>query len=173
MDRLFRKLCNALMLLGGASVVLMMLNVTADVALKVFWNSPIQGTIEISSFYYMIAIVMLPLALVEYDDQQIVVDMVFNSLPAALQRGCIVLSCLAATVALSAIAWRTGQDAVRAFNVGEVVMGSREVVVWPSRCLLPIGFGLAAIAAFLRMSMAIRGYPVTRDTLHANTGEGA
>jgi hypothetical protein len=67
MDAAFRKLTHALMLIGGMGIVLMMAHVTLDVVLKNLFNAPIQGTIEISSYYYMVAVVMLPMAMVEYE----------------------------------------------------------------------------------------------------------
>lgn len=162
MDRAFRKLTHGLMLVGGFGIVLMMLNITLDVVLKLIWNAPIQGTVEISSYYYMVAIVMLPMAMVEYDDEQISVDLLFNYFPAWLKRTALLITFIATAGMLSIMTWRTGQDAIRAFSVGEVVMGSREVIVWPARCMLPLGFGLAAVAAVMRAIMLLRGRPVTK-----------
>ncbi|WP_099827522.1 TRAP transporter small permease subunit [Oceaniglobus indicus] len=162
MDRAFRKLTQGLMLVGGLGIILMMLNITLDVVLKIFWNAPIQGTVEISSYYYMVAIVMLPMALVEYDDEQISVDLLFNHFPDWLKRASLMLTFIATAGMLAIMTWRTGLDAVRAFKVGEVVMGSREIIVWPARCMLPLGFGLAAVAAVLRAIMLLRGRPVTK-----------
>ncbi|WP_281978902.1 TRAP transporter small permease [Pseudorhizobium flavum] len=162
MDRAFRKLTQGLMLVGGLGVILMMLNITLDVVLKVFWNAPIQGTVEISSYYYMVAIVLLPMALVEYDDEQISVDLLFNHFPGWLKRVSLMITFVATAGMLSIMTWRTGLDAVSAFNVGEVVMGSREIIVWPARCMLPLGFGLAAVAAVMRAVMLLRGHPVTK-----------
>lgn len=162
MDRAFRKLTQGLMLVGGLGIILMMVNITLDVILKVFWNAPIQGTVEISSYYYMVAIVLLPMALVEYDDEQISVDLVFNHFPGWLKRVSLMITFIATAGMLSIMTWRTGLDAMRAFTVGEVVMGGREIIVWPARCMLPLGFGLAAIAAVLRAVMLLRGQPVTK-----------
>ena len=162
MDRAFRTLTRGLMLIGGLGIILMMLHITLDVVLKVVWNAPIQGTVEISSYYYMVAIVMLPMALVEYDDEQISVDLLFNHFPGWLKTVSLLLTFLATAAMLSVMTWRTGLDARRAFQVGEVVMGSREIIVWPARCMLPLGFGLAAVAAVLRAVMLLRGRPVTK-----------
>lgn len=162
MDRAFRKLTHGLMLVGGFGIVLMMLNITLDVVLKLIWNAPIQGTVEISSYYYMVAIVMLPMAMVEYDDEQISVDLLFNYFPNWLKRTALLVTFLATAGMLSIMTWRTGQDAIRAFSVGEAVMGSREIIVWPARCMLPLGFGLAAVAAVMRAIMLLRGRPVTK-----------
>lgn len=162
MDRAFRTLTHGLMLVGGLGIILMMAHITLDVVLKVIWNTPIQGTVEISSYYYMVAIVMLPMAMVEYDDEQISVDLLFNHFPVWLKHTCLFITFVATAGMLSVMTWRTGLDAIRALNVGEVVMGSREIIVWPARCMLPLGFGLATIAAVLRAIMLLRGQPVTK-----------
>jgi TRAP-type C4-dicarboxylate transport system permease small subunit len=162
MDRAFRKLTYGLMLVGGVSIIFMMANITLDVVLKVFWNAPIQGTVEISSYYYMVAIVMLPMAMVEYDDEQISVDLLFNHFPDWLKKICLLITFGSTAAMLSIMTWRTGLDAARAFKVGEVVMGSREIIVWPARCMLPLGFGLAALAAVLRAAMLLRGHRVIK-----------
>ncbi|MFN4129029.1 MAG: TRAP transporter small permease subunit [Paracoccaceae bacterium] len=162
MDRAFNKLTHGLLLVGGLGIILMMLNITLDVILKVFWNAPIQGTVEISSYYYMVAIVMLPMAMVEYNDEQISVDLLFNHFPGVLKQASLMITFIATAGMLSIMAWRTGLDAVRAFNVGEVVMGSRQIIVWPARCMLPLGFGLAAVAAVMRAIMLLRGRAVTK-----------
>ena len=47
-------------------------------------------------------------------------------------------------------------------------MGGREVIVWPSRMVLPLGFGLASLAAFLRAILVLRGQPVTQSQLDGN-----
>ncbi|MGP9820398.1 TRAP transporter small permease subunit [Salinarimonas sp. NSM] len=155
--RAFDGLLRALTLIGGAALVLMMLHVTLDVVLKNLLGQPIQGTIEISSYYYMVAIVMLPLAFVERNDEQISVDLVFNRLPIALRKVALALACLVTASVLSVMTYRTGLDAMRAFRVGEVVMGAREVVVWPARLMLPVGFGLATLATLLRIVLLVRG----------------
>lgn len=122
---LFNKICSFLMFIGGLGVIALMLNIVADVVAKLVWNAPIQGTVEMSSYYYMVALVMLPMAYVEMQDQQISVDLLFNHFPIWLQKVALTFSCLAAAAILAVIAWRTGLDAMRALRVGEVVMGGR------------------------------------------------
>ncbi|QFS84018.1 Tripartite ATP-independent periplasmic transporter, DctQ component [Roseivivax sp. THAF40] len=161
---LFQRITAALMLLGGVGVVLMMLTIVADVVSKLLWNTPIQGTVEISSYYYMIALVMLPMAFVEMQDEQISVDLLFDRFPDLIQRVLLVVTGCGAAAILSVMAWRTGLDALRAIRVGEVVMGSREVIVWPARMVLPLGFGLAAIASLLRALLVLGGRTTARDT---------
>lgn len=157
LERVFQKTSRMLMYLGGAGLILMMLNVTLDVFLKAVFNFPIQGTVEISSYYYMVAVVLLPLAFVEYEDSNINVDLIYNLLPALAQTICRFVAYALTVAVLSAVAWRTGIDAVRSFQIGEVVMGSREVIVWPARCILPFSFALAAFASLLKAVQLFRG----------------
>ncbi len=162
MEAAFRRLTQVLMFSGGIGLLLMMLHITLDVFLKAVFNSPIQGTVEISSYYYMVAVVMLPMAFVELEDSQISVDLLFNHFPARIRSVCLLLAFIGTAGVLAVMAWRTGQDAIRAFRVGEVVMGSREIVVWPARCMLPLGFSLAAVTAAMRAIMLLQGKPVTQ-----------
>lgn len=59
-------------LVGG---ILMMLHVTADVAGRTIFNHPIEGTTEIVSAYYMVAVAYLPWAWIARHDRHIHVDM--------------------------------------------------------------------------------------------------
>ena len=79
--RLLGRLANALAFLGGIAVVLMMLHICADVIAKYVFNSPIPGTLEIVSNYYMVATVFLPLALVERKNAHIAVEILSQHLP--------------------------------------------------------------------------------------------
>ncbi len=160
---LFNRVSSWLMFIGGFGVIAMMLNIVADVVAKLVWNAPIQGTVEMSSYYYMVALVMLPMAFVEIKDQQISVDLLFNHFPAWLHKLALICSCVAAAAILAVMTWRTGLDALRALRVGEVVMGGREVIVWPSRMALPLGFGLASLAALLRATLVLRGKPAIQS----------
>ncbi len=64
-----------LMAIGGVVIILLMLHITADVAGKYFFNTPIIGTLEIVSRYYMVAVVFLPLAFVQIRRQHLTVEM--------------------------------------------------------------------------------------------------
>ena len=60
-----RWLSFSLMLLGGVAMLLMMIQITADVFMKHFFNQPITGTLEMVSFYYMTGIIFLPFAYIQ------------------------------------------------------------------------------------------------------------
>ena len=62
-------------LIGGVVIVLMMLQVSADVAMKYIFHKPITGTLEITSAYYMVALVWLPLGAVTRDHEHLEVEL--------------------------------------------------------------------------------------------------
>ena len=70
---------------SGAALLLMMLHIAADVALRYLFSAPLHGTVEIVSTYYMVAVVFLPLALIELRNGHIVVELVSQHFPARVQ----------------------------------------------------------------------------------------
>jgi TRAP-type C4-dicarboxylate transport system permease small subunit len=170
LERAFTLVTQTLLAFAGCALALMMLHVTLNAFVSKAFNSPIIGTIEISSYYYMVAIVMLPAGFVELRDGHISVDLLFQHFPEGLRRFCIAFASLVTAAVFLVMAYRTSLDAITAFRVREVIMGGRNIIVWPARCMLPLGFGLAGIAALLRLALIARG---TRSDVLTNTGEVA
>ncbi len=150
--RLFAK---ALAALGGACLVLMMLQMALDVALKYLLNSPIEGNLEIVSTYYMVGVVFLPLALVEINHQHISVDLGLRALPRRLRTCIYVFNCLVCAVFFAILGYQTLLDAIEATRAGEIMMGSISVTIWPARWVLPVGFLAVMLAALLNALTAI------------------
>jgi TRAP-type C4-dicarboxylate transport system permease small subunit len=136
-----------LMVPAGIALILMMLHVNADVVGRLALNHPIPVTIEVVSYYYMVAVIFLPLAAVELAEQHIAVDILAQHFPAALRRWTLALAALASTAYFALLAWRSGIVAWDKFRVGEYEMGAVALPTWPSRLIVPIG--AAAIAAVL------------------------
>ena len=81
MNRILGHLSNLTLILSGLFLFAMMVHVTVDVALRYAMNSPIPGTLEIVSAYYMVAGVFLPLAAVELARASIAVDAAYQCRP--------------------------------------------------------------------------------------------
>lgn len=137
-------LSNLLLELAGALLLVMMVHVCADVGMKYFFRQPIQGTLEIVSYYYMVGAVFLPVAFVELTRGAVSVDLFFNMMPRPVQVACMVLVLVACAGAYGLVAAITWGDALRGYARGEVVMGPISVVIWPSRFVLPASFALGA-----------------------------
>jgi TRAP-type C4-dicarboxylate transport system permease small subunit len=147
-------LANRLLDVSAALLLIMMVHVCADVAMKYVFNRPIQGTLEVVSYYYMVWAVFLPLALIEMSRSAVSVELFFNMFSRPMQVFCIALVLLLCVATYAGLSWITWLDALRSFNRGEVVMGPVTVAIWPSRFILPISFALAGFVClwhFLRL----------------------
>ena len=160
MDRLARALdvpINFLMWLACFVGLLMMLHITADVTGRVVFNQPLEGTIEIVSGYYMVAVSFLPLAYISRHEGQIIVELFTRNLAARPLLRLEVAVNVVTVAYLSVFAWKTGEEAVFqtvSREMWETATGF--VDIWPSRWALPIGCGLMAIYLALRTALDLR-----------------
>lgn len=150
---------------GGAALILMMLHISADVIARYIFNSPLHGTVEIVSAYYMVAVVFLPLAMIERSNGHIVVELVTQHFPRRAQEWLIGLVALASAVYFAAFAWQTWGDALKQYRIGEVALGTVEVTIWPTRFYLPIGCGLIALVLLYK---ALRLFAGDRSVIARN-----
>lgn len=140
-----------LMIASSIVITLMMVHIGADVIGKYFFNAPVHGTLEIVSLYYMVAIVYLPLAWGSHDGDQIKVELFTRRLPKAyLERhdgvGDFLLACF-----FGVIAWQSAIDALAKTKVAEMRETAIDLlIVWPSRWIVPLGFGVAGLFHIVR-----------------------
>lgn len=139
-------------------LVLMMLHVGADILLKILLNSPITGTLETVSYYYMVSLVFLALPFVELRNEHVSVDLFFQKFPKKLQITVYVLGTLLAAFYYGMFSYITFRDAVIATTQQETVMANFLFYVWPSRWALPVGSGLLVLMLLLNcVRAALRG----------------
>jgi TRAP-type C4-dicarboxylate transport system permease small subunit len=131
--------------IGGVALILMMLHISVEVVARYVFNSPLHGTVEIVSAYYMVAVVFLPLAMIERLNGHIVVELVTQHLPRRAQSILIGLVALVSASYFAVFAWRTWGDALKKYAVGEQALGTVAITVWPTRFYLPIGCGLIVL----------------------------
>ena len=131
--------------LAGLGLILMMLHISADVLARYIFNSPLHGTVEIVSAYYMVGVVFLPLAMIERANGHIVVELVTQHFSPRTQELLIGIIALVSALYFAAFTWQTWGDALKKYAVGEVALGTVQVTVWPTRFYLPIGCGLITL----------------------------
>ncbi|HPU51167.1 MAG TPA: TRAP transporter small permease [Burkholderiaceae bacterium] len=149
-SRVLDALSNGLAALGRLVLLITMLHVTLDVVLRFFFNRPLTGTVEISSYYYMIAVVFLPLAAVELRNGHISVEIVAQHLSEGAQRVLIGIVCLLSSVFYALLTWRTGLEAIEKMHVGERYSSSMDLSIWPPRFMLPLGCGLLTLVLVVK-----------------------
>lgn len=140
-----------LSLVAGTALLLMLAHAVVDISSKYFLGIPIPATLEITAFYYMVAAVFLPLLHLEMTDQQVSAEIGYNLVGPGAQRALRIFSRICVLIFFGLLAYQTGWDAQRSLSIGEISMGSHPIPLWPSKMLLPLGFGLAALGALCRL----------------------
>ena len=152
--------CDALMWAGCFVGFVMMMHIAADVAGRVLFNHPLEGTIEIVSGYYMVAVAFLPLGYIAGHEGHIRVELFTRGLT---ERGLLRLDNVVDIVTfayMTLFTWHTAAAAMEETIVGEVwETASGFVAIWPSRWLLPLGCALMAFYLLVRIVRNLREAP--------------
>ncbi|WP_169569395.1 TRAP transporter small permease subunit [Sneathiella limimaris] len=153
LEKICRNLTLFMMGLCCLFLVLMMLHVGADVLLKLAFNSPIVGTLETVSYYYMVSLVFLALPFVEFKGEHVAVDLFFQKFPRRLKQIVYIFGTILAALYYGLFSYVTFLDALIATSQKETVMANFLFYVWPSRWALPIG---SAVLVLMLLLAAIR-----------------
>lgn len=148
-ERAIDRLAKLLALVGGAALLLMMLQMAADVFMSNVFGRPIRGNLEIITVYHMVLVVFLPLAFVEMRHEHITVDLFVQLLPTGLVRAINVFGYLVSAAFFAILGIQTLHDAIRSWRIDEIMMGSTYVTIWPAKFALPIGFFAVMLPSLL------------------------
>ncbi len=146
LGRLLARLSGVTLWLGAVALVAMMVHVTADVLLKVAFSWPVAGTLEISSYIYMVGCTFLPLAHVQASRSLIVVEFFTQNLA---PRSLLKLETVLAPLSVAYLGTLAVVGTSRAWS--KTVLGETqdatyfELPVWPMRWV----FAFACLAAAL------------------------
>lgn len=150
-----------LLVLGGLAILLMMLQIMAEVILRTAFKVTIPGTEETVSAYYMIGCAFLPLAWVERQRAHVRVEVFTLWLPARLAALVDGLVCLLCALATTIFAYAAFGKAMAMTQTNEILIGTVDVVVWPSRWFVPVGLGAMTLYMLLHavsdLAWAFRG----------------
>ena len=128
-----------LMWLGMAACALMMLHITADVIARTLFDSPIAGTLEVASGYYMVAVAFVPWAWVASREGHIRVEVFTRKLSAHRNAWLDTGAALLATAYVSLFTWQTFLRALQSTAAGESWEAPTGFLpIWWSRWLLPL-----------------------------------
>jgi TRAP-type C4-dicarboxylate transport system permease small subunit len=157
---LLDRLTRSLEAIAVVVLAIMALHIVLDVALTALFARPLTGTLEIVGHYYMVSIILLPLAALHAADRQITAEFFTAGASRFLRRGMDVAAnlCLAGYSVL--IVWQSAITAWQRTQETENIMVSQVFLyVWPSRWLVPFGFGLLALVALVKAAAAMKRPP--------------
>lgn len=169
-----------LVFLSCLALLAMALHVTADVIWRGLFNTPILGTLEIGTHYYMIAVSFLALGYVQMKDGHVAVDFVVHNMKLR-PRMVLEFFALFATFIFSLYyLYYSWLSAAQKTRLGEyVLVHSAPMTVWPSRWILVVSvfaFSLVLFIQLIRMGRALwqgrqlKVADLMKAELHADTG---
>ncbi len=129
-------------------IVLVTLLVVVDVCLRRFFDSPIQGSHDLSSLAFSI-IVFLPLAWCAINDGHVELDLVVKRLPKTAQLIVEVIMMFITTVILGLVSWQIliQGTKLQAANAETAILG---IPMYPFLYLATLGGLMLALAFFVR-----------------------
>jgi TRAP-type C4-dicarboxylate transport system permease small subunit len=143
-------LSNVLLVLGGVAMALMMINVVVDIVTRNVFRLAVPATLELVSYYYMVAVAFLPLAFVQRYRGHVMIELFTMWLPARVNAFIDGTVYLLGAVALAIFTYAAFGKAVYMTGIGEMQFGIIDVVVWPGRWFVPIGVGAMALQLALQ-----------------------
>jgi TRAP-type C4-dicarboxylate transport system permease small subunit len=152
-DRLVDRIAAGLALVGAIGVVVMLLHITAYVAMRLFFSAPIPATVEIVSTYYMVVVAFLPLAWAERRGDMIAIEVFASFYKGIVGKGVDIFVAFVTAGAYAILTYTTWLVAMREAESGAFVMSlSVAIPTWPGYFALPVGFALAAVVALHRLA---------------------
>lgn len=138
-------------MLGALALGLMVAHIALDVTLQALIDLPLRGTSEIVSEIYMPFVMFGALAAVQRRREEIRVDLISMILPPRVDALLDRLVQILVIITALWLAWYTGEQALRAIQIQErIELGTFDLISWPGKLILPIGFALLSAAAFAR-----------------------
>lgn len=148
----------AMYFFAALAIVLMMFHISGDVFARTFFGSALPGTLEITAEWYMIAIVYMPLALIQLRGSNITVDLFTQNLPERVQHILDVLTSFAALVFLYYWADASFDLAVKKTKrLSFLDSGLWQIPTWPVYWACFLAIVVLFIATLVVMLRAIRG----------------
>lgn len=157
MQKLLNQLERVAIFIASLALMVMMLHVSFDVIGKFFFNTPLPLTMEMATYYYMTALVFLPLAALERNDSSLVhVELLYDHLSRRLKTVVLPLALSLAALYCACASWAAWKPALKAMRSGSYAGSEIILSIWPSRFLPTIGFALLALALLLKTVLILR-----------------
>ena len=130
--------------------------VVADVFGRKVFNSPIQGSIEVTELTLVI-MVYLSVSYVQARREHVKLELFSSHLSERALHGLNLLSLVIAFVISVIIMWRVGLYAWESYITDDRTMGIVEIPIWPSKMAVFFGFVLLCVRLIIDICGALMG----------------
>jgi TRAP-type C4-dicarboxylate transport system permease small subunit len=112
--------------------------------MRYVFNSPIQGTFELSEFG-LVGIVFFSIAYIQSEKGHIKIDIATTWMSRNGQMALDIFSYLLGIAFFAIVFWQSGKMAWKAWIIKDYTMGLVEFPLWPAKFLVPYGAGLICL----------------------------
>jgi len=141
---------------AGVFLLVLMVNIVADVVLRATTGKPLAGTLELVSQWWMPLLVFFGLGYAQYRDEHIRVTVVSERLGAGLAKVAESLTLLIAVAIVLVLTWAGWNEAVRSFELREAMTGTLGLPVWPMKFVMVAGFLGLVVELLLSLQSVFR-----------------
>ncbi|MEV4899831.1 TRAP transporter small permease [Citricoccus sp. NPDC055426] len=141
--------------LGMAAVAAMLFHVVAEVAARGALNSPLTGTLEITTYWYLGGIAFIGLWQAFVHNEHISVDLATARLQPGAQWVAYLFGAVITFIFLALVLWFSVEAAFEAMDKGEYI-GADRVPVWPMRFVVPLGVGAFMLSLIAQVTRVVR-----------------
>jgi len=132
--------------LCAAGIIAMMLHVCADIILREVFDIVIVGTIEVVSYYYMVAAICLAFPAMQLAGAQVVVEVFVQKMSAERLRPLKIAANVLGIAYVGFLAVAAAAGAWSATESGEMqLVGDTDLATWPSRWINTLGLGVMGL----------------------------
>lgn len=154
LDRLARPLENVASYIGGFAIFILMVMGAAQIILRSAFNKPIDGYIDMV-YLVMPAIALMGTAYCQRLAAHIRMEILIGFLRGRALWAIEVFGTLIALFIVGVLAIYGWDHFVRSYTLGDTTIDS-EYIVWPSKLLVPLAFGLWFFRLLIQLAGSIR-----------------
>ena len=149
LQRVIEAVTGTTTVLALISMISMMLLITSDVLLNKLIGRPIPGTIEVTSYYFMVLVVFLGLPYLEKTHAHISADFIVARFNSRAQKAIAAIGKILTAVFYGLLAYGALVQAIKSTKRWETVMSNFTFYIWPARWGVVLGIVSAILVIVL------------------------
>lgn len=162
MNRVSRGFLALIELLAVIGIFAMMLHVSLNAFMRTLFSTPLFGTLELTSFWYLPLVASLGFVAAQLRREHIKADLVFEMMPRAAQVITHVVVTVACAVISALIFYYGLLEAVHAQSIGTTA-GNTEYQTWFFQALTALAFLFLAVHYLVETVVVLRKGEVPND----------
>lgn len=159
--RIIDRLSRIAAVCAALALAFLSVNVIVDVIGRTLFRHPFAGTLELTSYWWMPALVVLSFGYAEYLQEHIKVTLVLDALPRRFRQIVEGTIALLGAVLLLAVAYFTLLDALHSLDIQQASNSKPPIAIWPFK------FVAVAGAVLIALQLAATAYRYYADWLPA------